>query len=389
MRTLFRLAPSLVCAFVVAGASGAACKHAASTTEGKPKKEEGVDVALTEKAFEAAHIALGAPKSAPRRSAVLVTGMLDFAPSKVARIGPSVGGRVGSVNVQPGQIVKKGAIVATIDSVDAGRARADLMAAKTRLAQSELELEREKRLLGSGASSDRAVRQAEAEKSFATSELRAAETRLQALGSGAGGGGGLALTSPMDGTVLEVRARMGQPVGPTDTLVLVGGIDPVWLRVDIYERDVAHVHAGDEARVTTVAYPDRVFSGHVDYVASALDPERRTLDARIVLDNADGALRPGMTAAARVVGVLAVPIDGGASTVITVPRSAMQTIDGQSFVFVEKEARKFELRGVERGSEIENDVEILRGLTGSEKIVVEGSFILKSQILKDQMGTND
>ena len=233
------------------------------------------------------------------------------------------------------------------------------------------------------------MRQAEAEKSFATSELRAAETRLQALGSGAGGGGGLALTSPMDGTVLEVRARIGQPVGSTDTLVLVGGIDPVWLRVDIYERDVAQVHTGDEARVTTIAYPDRVFSGHVDYVASALDPERRTLDARIVLDNADGALRPGMTAAARVVGKLAAPVDGGTATVITVPRSAMQTIDGQSFVFVEKEARKYELRGVERGSEIENEVEVLRGLTGAEKIVVAGSFILKSQILKDQMGTND
>ena len=96
-----------------------------------------------------------------------------------------------------------------------------------------------------------------------------------------------------------------------------------------------------------------------------------------------------MTAAARVVGKLEAPADGGASNVITVPRSAMQTIDGQSFVFVEKEARKYELRGVERGSEIENEVEVLRGLTGTEKIVIEGSFILKSQILKDQMGTND
>lgn len=383
---LFRfLAPALVSLLGFVGG----CKHTTPAGEEKAKKEEGVDVSLSEKAFEAAHIALGAPKSAPRRSAVLATGLLDFAPSKVARIGPSVGGRVASVAVQPGQIVRKGAIVATIDSVDAGRARADLMAAKTRLAQSELELEREKRLLGSGASSERAVRQAEAEKSFATSELRAAETRLQALGSGAGGGGGLALTSPMDGTVLEVRARIGQPVGSTDTLVLVGGIDPVWLRVDIYERDVANVRAGDEAHVTTVAYPNRVFSGHVDYVASALDPDRRTLDARIVLDNADGALRPGMTATARVIGKLVPTPDGGSPTVITVPRTAMQTIDGQTFVFVEKEPRKFELRGVERGSEIENEVEILRGLLGTEKIVVQGAFILKSQILKDQMGTND
>ena len=68
---------------------------------------------------------------------------------------------------------------------------------------------------------------------------------------------------------------------------------------------------------------------------------------------------------------------------------ALQAIDGQPYVFVEQSHGKFELRPVERGSDLEGLVEITRGLDGSENVVVDGGFILKSEYLKEQMGTND
>lgn len=74
---------------------------------------------------------------------------------------------------------------------------------------------------------------------------------------------------------------------------------------------------------------------------------------------------------------------------LTVPRGAIQTIDGAPFVFVEKTRGKYELRAVERGLLLEDSVEIGRGLTGNETIVNDGSFILKSEVLREQMGTND
>jgi cobalt-zinc-cadmium efflux system membrane fusion protein len=145
------------------------------------------------------------------------------------------------------------------------------------------------------------------------------------------------------------------------------------------------VHAGDDVRATAVAYPDRLFEGTVDQLASVVDPERRVLEARIVLHNPDGALRPGMTATARILGAA----EAGAPPVVSVPRVALQNIDGQPFVFLDLGGGKYALRAVERGVDLEQGVEIKQGLSGDETIVTEGSFILKSEVLRSQMGSND
>jgi membrane fusion protein, heavy metal efflux system len=384
-RVKIRFVIALACAFLFG------CPKSATETVPTPKaKSADVDLELSGPALEAAHLGIGNPKVSERRTSVRAIGALDFVPTRVARIGPSVGGRVAAINVTVGQKVRAGAALMTLDSVDAGRARADLLSSRSKLAQAELELEREKRLQAGGASSERAVAQAETEKNLALTDVRAAEARLGTLGKGTGVSG-ISLTSPIAGTVLEVRTRLGQSVGATDTLAIVGEIDQVWLRVDLYERDFAKVQSGDPVRVVTVAYPGRVFEGRVDLVGTVVDPDRRVVEARIVLANADGVLRPGMTATARILCAVAggADPDAGGPRMLSVPKSAIQTIDGQPFLFVEKEKGKFELRPIERGADLESEVEVARGVSEADRIVIEGAFILKSEILKDQMGTND
>jgi cobalt-zinc-cadmium efflux system membrane fusion protein len=363
----------------------AACKSKPIEAPAKDKKV--ADVELSEKALEAAKLGVDRSKSQARRTSVTCAGTIDFEPARVARVGPNIAGRVGHIAVTPGQKVTRGQALVTIESVEVGRARADFLQAKSKLQQAEAELAREKKLFEGGASTERAVLNAETEKNVAGYGLRAAEERLRTLGVGGEGvaSSAVPLVTPIAGTVLDVKARIGQPVGPTDTLVVVGEIDVVWLAVDIYERDVTRVHTGDEVRVVTTAYPGRVFVGKVDYVASVVDAERRVLAARIVLPNADGALRPGMAATSRIMGGAAA--DGG--SIVTVPRGAVQTIDGQPFVFVEKAKGKYDMRAVERGEEQEGEVAIARGLAANEPVVVEGAFILKSEILREQMGSND
>jgi cobalt-zinc-cadmium efflux system membrane fusion protein len=75
--------------------------------------------------------------------------------------------------------------------------------------------------------------------------------------------------------------------------------------------------------------------------------------------------------------------------VLSVPRASVQAIDGQPFVFVDHGSGKFELRAIEQGAELEDGVEIKQGLTGAETVVTDGSFILKSEVLRSQMGAND
>jgi cobalt-zinc-cadmium efflux system membrane fusion protein len=362
-----------------------ACKGKPPEPQKEPK-EDGVDVKLAPKALEAAHLTTAHPRAVARRASVSAAGKVDFVPSRVARVGPPIAGRVGTIPVVVGQKVGRGAVLVTLESVEVGRARADYMAAKTRVDQTKSELDRENRLLAGGATSDRAVLGAQTEQAQAQAQLRAAEDRLSTLGLGASATGqSVALVAPIAGTVLQVNARMGQPVGPTDTLVVVGETEQVWLGVDVYERDVGKVHVGDDVRVTSIAFPGRVFDGKVDQLGSVIDADRHVLDARIVLPNQDGALKPGMTASARI--LAAAEGDGG--TALVVPRHAIQTVDGQPFVFVQHEPGKYEMRPVERGSELDDDVEILRGIDAKETIVVDGSFILKSEALKSQMGAND
>jgi cobalt-zinc-cadmium efflux system membrane fusion protein len=350
------------------------------------KKEADVDVSLSPKALESAKLTTGKPQMVPRRSSLTVAGSVDFVPSRVARIGPQISGRVASVPVAPGQAVGRGATVVTLDSVDIGRARADLLEAKAQMQLAEAEVAREARMVEAGASSERAQQSARTALDLARVSVSSAGDRLRTLGAAAGGGASsFALTSPIQGKVLEVKARLGQPVGPTDTLVVVGETSQVWLAVDIYERDLSKVKPGDEVAAASVAYPERTFTGTVDQLASVVDPERRVLEARIVLDNPDGALRPGMTATARILGLP----EPGAKPVISVPRSALQTIDGQPFVFVEKAPGKYQLRAVERGVDLVSGVEVKQGLVGDETVVTEGSFILKSEVLRAQMGSND
>jgi cobalt-zinc-cadmium efflux system membrane fusion protein len=372
-----------------------ACKgkeHEAEAASKRSEKEPGVDVVLSPEAEKGAHLAVTQASLRPRRTSLTVAGLVDFTPSRVARIGPNISGRVAKVSVSPGQRVTKGTVVATLEGIEVGRARADWLAVRSRLELAEVEVAREEKMVSAGASAERNLQTARMEKRVAEAELRAAEGRLATFGVRGSEGpvsSMVPLITPLAGTVLEVKARIGQPVGATDTLVVVGETTEVWLTVDVYERDLGKVHIGDEVTARSIAFPDRSFGGHVDHMDSLVDPDRRALKARIVLPNPDGALRPGMTANALILGAPVVDDAGAPLSVVTVPRGAVQTIDGAPFVFVPKQNGKYEMRAVERGQEAEGAVEILHGLNAGEPIVSEGSFILKSEVLREQMGAND
>jgi cobalt-zinc-cadmium efflux system membrane fusion protein len=382
--------------FTVALLAQSACKDAPATAEKpKPSAEPGVDVELSPEAMKAAKLVVAPARLAPRGGALTVVGSLELSPKHVAKVGTMVEGRVTSVRAQMGDKVKAGEVLATIESSAAGRARAEHMQAEAKLQQAEKELAREKQLSGEGVSSQRALASAQTDRDVASVELRAASERLRAVGlgqrSGDAASGALALTAPMGGVVLAAKPKLGEAVQPSDDLFTVGDLSEVWLMVEVYERDLARVHEGDVARVTVLAVPGQVFEGHVDHIGEAIDPMRHAADIRVVLGNAKGALRPGMSATARLVttGASAEAGDAGDANAVVIAKSAVQRIDGLAHLFIEKEGGKYELRAVELGAAYEGDVEVARGLAVGERVVVDGAFLLKSQVLREQMGSND
>ncbi len=189
----------------------------------------------------------------------------------------------------------------------------------------------------------------------------------------------LELKTPIDGVIIERHATTGELVDKARTIYTISAPDELWVIADVKERDIAAVKSGQEATFTVLAYPNEPFHGKVVLTANQVESQTRTLEARIVANNADGRLKPGMFAD---VAITTTILNG----VLIVSDSALQTDGDEQTVFVSLGDGKFEQRIVKRGEEQPGKVRILAGLKAGEKVVTDGSFILKSEMLKSEFG---
>jgi len=102
--------------------------------------------------------------------------------------------------------------------------------------------------------------------------------------------------APIDGVVTRIGVREGMFVTPATEMYTIGDLGQVWVRVDVFEHQLAWVKRGLRAEMRVPAYPGRVWEGRVDYVYPELDPKSRTLPVRLVFPNPDGALKPNLSA---------------------------------------------------------------------------------------------
>jgi cobalt-zinc-cadmium efflux system membrane fusion protein len=153
----------------------------------------------------------------------------------------------------------------------------------------------------------------------------------------------------------------------------------------VYEQDLSRVAEGLPAEVALIAYPGRTWTGVIDYVSSTLDEDTRSVAIRVVLDNPEGVLRPGMFGT---IALGQVEPDGGATAeVISVPETAVSTMGDRTVVFVAgDEPGGFRVRDVVPGANAHGFVEIREGLEPGEAVVNRGAFVLKSEFMKASIG---
>lgn len=315
------------------------------------------------------------------KGSVEVAAEVQLNPDSVAHISPLVEGQLVDVKVTLGDKVEVDQELTTLRSVTLGQARADMSRAMALRNVARQNLDRQKQLRAEGISSERSLLEARFAFEEATAEQSAAMSRLRVFGVRGGSGPGLSLTSPISGLVLERHATRGESVSPQDTLFVLGDLSRVWVIGRVYEKQIAKVAVGMQATLTLVAYPSRTWTGTVDFVASALDEETRTLPVRVEIDNPDGTLRPGLFGTLR----LATSEDSG--KVALVPLTAIQTMENRPVVFVPgHEEGEFEMLPVTTGRASNGQIEILEGLSPGSGVVVEGGFVLKSELMRGQLG---
>lgn len=307
----------------------------------------------------------------------------------LSHIVPRVPGTVIGVNKRLGDSVKKGDVLAVLDSRDLADAKADYLAAIERLALEEANYSQEERIYKKNISSEREFLNAKKAVAEARINIRSARQKLIALGLDQEDITNLPnepdekltyfeITAPFDGTIIEKHITLGETIKEDDDSdrFVIADLSTVWINLQIYQKDLPLVNKGKTVAISVGhGIPDA--KGIIEYVGPIVDGETRTAIARVVLPNKSGVYRPGLFVTAN---VELSHVDAA----LCVEKAAVQEIEGEAVVFVET-AHGFTAQPVKIGHSDAQYVEILSGLKPGQRYVVKGAFDLKAHMLTSNM----
>ena len=373
-----------------------------SETSEKSKRDAGV-IVLDKTEQQKGHVVVDPVQAKDVPVALTVPGRLTFSEDQTWHVGAIATGRIEDLRAGLGDMVRMGQVLGHIHSHEVHEARAGYQQASTELERSRFteeyakqRLDRARRLFDLRAGSRQDVetaetelRNAQAAVAKAQSELEKEHAHMQIFGvplnEPAGGEHGeeddIPVLAPASGVVVERKPTVGSVVNVGEELFAISDTSSLWMIGAANETDLAEMHPGQSVRVQVRAYPGREFAARVLKLGEQLDPATRTLQIRILVSNPQGQLKPEMYATANV-------RQTGRSSALYLPDQAIQDIDGVPVVFVRHAQIDFEARTVKTGQHVDGETEILEGLHPGEDVVVMGSFLLKSQMLKSAIQDN-
>jgi len=321
-----------------------------------------------------------------------LTGELAFDEERVSHVSAVVSGVVRKTLVRLGSRVARGQVLVEVESAEAAEAQESFLQAEAESALVQRESERVEELHRQGIASERELQRGRQELELARLRVETARGRLSWLGMSvdavrglkAGDARGLVpLRAPEAGTVLALHAVPGESVHPEESLATVGDSGRLWVWCDLYERDLAPLTGrraeGMAAELHVQAWPGESFPGRVDFLSPSLDAATRTARLRVAVENDGQRLMAGMFARVK----LFLP---GDEKVRAVPAAAVLEDEGRAFVFVPVKGDYFVRRAVRPGRRWDGWVELLGAPDSLDRVVGEGAFLLKSDVLRSKMG---
>ena len=298
-----------------------------------------------------------------------------------------VGGVVRRVDAELGRNVRQGQTLAVVFSDDLAKAQSEYLSTLAELEEHHIHHGRTTKLVEIGAASREELEQATTKLRTAEAVVASQRQRLLLLGlpaqrisqlkSSTQISSEISLPAPVSGTVISRTVNAGEVIAADKELLRVSDLSSVWVIAQVYEKDLGKMRMGSGAAITSEAYPGRVFRGQLSYIDPAIDQTTRTAQVRVELGNPGQLLKIGMF-----VNVAFATLGGSESTTPVVPKIAVQNVNNQQVVFVAKEQNVFALRPVRLGIEGNGLFPVLDGLTAGDKIVTDGSFLLRAEWLK-------
>jgi membrane fusion protein, heavy metal efflux system len=323
---------------------------------------------------------------------IRTTGTVQSNAYKEVPVFPIVGGVVRQINVELGNRVSRGQPLATIFSSELADAEAAYLKMAAEVEEHHQHHRRTTELVEIGAVSREELEQATSMYKTAEANLASSRERLILLGMSEKQVEELRgaqkfpkplipVESPASGTLIARSVNPGEVVMQGKEMFRVADLSSVWVIAQIYERDFQTVNIATLAVITTSAYPDKVLHGRVSYIDPRVDPQTRTAQVRIELANPRESLKLGMFVDVNFGGATQAAAAGQAAT--AVPRSAVQIIGAKQVVFVATDrAGEFVQREVSIGPETNGMLPVYSGVSPGERVVTEGSFLLRAESLK-------
>ena len=391
----------------------AGCSQPAAETEPAETEPAGAEAApdpglirLDAEAVRIADITLADVEVRKLEKELQVPGRVTVNEDATARVGSFTEGVVVACCESVGTDVEKGQVIARLHSHEVHdaeasywQARAELKRRQTELQFAEESYQRASRLHELKAGSLQQVQ--EAQTKFRSAEMfleiaragvERSEKHLLYLGltperlPGAAGEDHrvdeevplIEVRSPVSGTIIERMVSPGAVVAPSDSLYVISDLRSLWVIAQVPEQHLSSLRNGLAVEVSVRAYPGKTFPARITYIGDALDPETRTVEVRCELNNPGRRLKREMFATLTISA-------GGGREVVVAPLAALQNVDGQEILFVPEGEYSFRARRVQVGRHSDSVVEIVSGLQADEKVVANGAFQLKSELLKARM----
>jgi cobalt-zinc-cadmium efflux system membrane fusion protein len=331
-------------------------------------------VSLTEAQFKSAGIVLGKLENKSIASVLKASGTIDVPPQNMISISMPLGGYLKSTRLLPGMQVRKGETIAIMEDQQYIQLQQEYLTIKSKLVFSKSELERQRELNQSKASSDKIFQQAQMDYSTLSINLNSLAQKLRLINinpntiSENNISRTVPLYSPIGGIVSKVNVNIGRFVNPSEVLFEI--IDPsdIHLNLKIFEKDLAKLSKGQKLMAYTNSQPDKKYPCEISLISGDLSTDR-TAEVHCHFENFDKSLVPGMYMNAE--------IEIKSHETLAIPEEAIVSFEGLDYVFVKKGGTEFEMKAIETGVKENKYAEVINSAAFADKeIVTNGAYTL-------------
>lgn len=315
------------------------------------------------------------------RDLLRIPGSIQVDEQRMARIGAPVTGRISDIDVVLGQHVKRGQVLATVNSTELAQNQLAYIKALQQISLQSKAVERAKALLDADVIAPAELQKRESELSGAKADLIAARNQLMVLGMSQANIDKLSRSAQMDtfsninariaGTVISRKINLGQVVQPADELFVVADLSTVWAVAEVPEHQIDLIEKGQEVDIEIPAIYEKPIKGKLIFVGDVVNPETRTVTVRSEILNNKQEIKPEMLVSML---VLSKP-----TKKLSVPAQAIVRENDKNYVFVQIAPNKYRLREVTTDEEYQGNVAVINGLSAGETIIVEGAFHVNNE----------